>query len=117
MENNKSTDGGSYDANGSAAHYKDTGYLLEFMQDIEYSHGTKIAYIVSEAMSKKYRSRMGLKVGVDLEKDFIKSEFYRKLCLYYKRKIMDQKDVQPIEPVKNLLEHGIFPVSLDQLIF
>jgi hypothetical protein len=117
MENNKSTDGGKYEANGSAAHYKDTGYLLEFMQDTEYTYGTRVAYIIAEVMSKKYRSRMGLKEGVSLEKDFVKAEFYRKLCVYYKRKISDKADIAPVEPVKTLLEHGFFPPSLDQLIF
>jgi hypothetical protein len=111
-----SADGGEYKDNGSAAHYKN-GYFFEFMQEVEEMYGTKIAFIVSEVMSKKYRSRMGLKAGVSLEKDFIKSEFYRKLCQHYRHTLERGEGKLPLLSVQEFLEYSHFPQPLEEILY
>ena len=80
-----STDGGAYSSTGSSDHYK--SQLIEYIDDIEHQHGTLVAYLVCETQVTKYRGRAGKKVGVTIEKDMVKANWYQACAQYLKDKL------------------------------
>lgn len=86
---------GKYDPKGNSATYQKQ--FIEFIYDIEVSMGTVIAFVTCEANVKKYRGRAMNKLGVSLEADFSKVQWYEKMSSHFKAKIIAEKEGEKLE--------------------